>query len=210
MIAENRRKILESPAKKEKTTPKKKDVPKKKAPVGPGAAKKAATATKAKGAAATKKKGVAARPTATKPKGKKSVVNEIDSLTLKTAIKIAKAAGYSKVARQDKMNEKRGLVAPVQNKNQKAQQSKQNREKVAQQVKQKFGAPRRNNNGGGGGAGKLKISFNPQNLKKTTDKTVSAQIAGAMARSGGFGGKNNNYNNKSPKKQVSKPKIVKH
>jgi len=104
------------------------------------------------------------------------------------------------------MNQKRGLVATAQNKSQKAQQQKQNRQKVAQAVKQKFSArPTKN---GGGGAGKLKISFNPQNLKKTTDKTVSAQIAGAMSRSGGFGGKNNN-SNKSPAKN-QKARVVKH
>lgn len=58
------------------------------------------------------------------------------------------------------------------------------------------------------GQGKLKISFNPGSLKSTTDKTVSAQIFGAMSRGKGFGGSapNNQNNKKATKQNVVKGK----
>ena len=66
------------------------------------------------------------------------------------------------------------------------------------------------------GQGKLKISFNPGSLKSTTDKTVSAQIFGAMSRGKNFGGNgptnnnnNNNNNNKNNNKKPTKQNSVK-
>lgn len=152
------------------------------------AKKKTATKPAAKKVAAKKTAAKKAPAKAGRKGGKKDATAGLDNMTVQTAIKIAQAVGYAKAARNDQMNKRRpGLQQSAS-----AGNKQQMRAKVNKQVKQKMGntasATARPRAAAARGAGKLKISFNPGELKKTTDKTVSAQIFGAMSRAKGFGG----------------------
>lgn len=160
------------------------------------------TAKRPKSAASAKKNStlVAAKPKPVKSGGnrpRKQKNTEMDVVTHKQNVKIAKSVGANKAKRDAAINQKRGLNAT----------GKPTKGDVKKAVNKQVAA-----------AQGLQISFKPAELKKTTEKVVSQQIRAVLSRSAsvsppqhtrprsqrtGSVGSNNNPKRSNPKKTGS-------